>query len=291
MNKEKRVWTVLTMLEWATQYFEEKNVPDPRLSIEWIVAEALGIKRLDLYLQFDRPLSSEELAGIRPLVKRRAAFEPLQYITGSTSFVNVTISVSPDVLIPRIETEQLVDLLLGDYAENIDASLSLLDLGTGSGCIPIAIKKERPAWYCAGSDLSAQALEIARKNADENDTDVYFFEADMAQLAENETAQNRGWDIVISNPPYITDSEKKEMNPQVLRYEPHLALFHNAPLELYRKIIAFAHKKKAALYLECNNKTAQKVEGIASQFFSRVELFNDLDDNPRFVRALSPLIK
>src|SRR5690554_8055792 len=103
MSDTGQIWTVLSMINWASTYFKEKNVPDPRLSIEWILAEALNVKRLDLYLQHDRPLSSQELDNIRPLVKRRAAAEPLQYITGFADFLNVTIRVSPDVLIPRIE--------------------------------------------------------------------------------------------------------------------------------------------------------------------------------------------
>ncbi|MEX2435299.1 MAG: peptide chain release factor N(5)-glutamine methyltransferase, partial [Balneolaceae bacterium] len=109
MSESRQLWTVLSMLEWATDYFEEKGVSSSRLSIEWILADVLEIKRLDIYLQFDRPLSEDELNKIRPLVKRRAQHEPLQYITGQTDFINSVIKVSPGVLIPRVETEQLVE--------------------------------------------------------------------------------------------------------------------------------------------------------------------------------------
>lgn len=285
MSGSNRVWTVLSMLEWATDYFKKREVPDPRLSIEWIVAEALGCKRLDLYLQFERPLSSDELDRIRPLVKRRAAYEPLQYITGSTQFMDTTILVDPNVLIPRIETEQLADLLLEHFQDRKHEKFNLLDIGTGSGCIPVAIKKKHPEWYCAGFDISEKAVELAKKNAELNETDVNFFNADIVNLDQLPEAFQKSWDIIISNPPYITASEKKEMHPQVTDHEPPLALFHKKPLELYSAIIDFAASQNASLYLECNNKTADDVRQLASKQFTDVHLFKDLDQNPRFVVA------
>lgn len=285
MTGSDRVWTVLSMLEWATNYFKEKNVPDPRLSIEWIVAEALDCKRLDLYLQFERPLSSDELNTIRPLVKRRASLEPLQYITGTTEFINATISVDSNVLIPRIETEQLVDLLLEHFQDKKQQSLNLLDVGTGSGCIPIAIKKENPEWYCAGFDISDKALERAKQNAMLNQAEVDFFQADILNIDQLPDQFQKTWDIIISNPPYITESEKEEMHKQVTEHEPHLALFHDEPLKLYSKIIGFTATQNASLYLECNDKTAGDVLQIAKPYFKEVKLFKDLDQNDRFLVA------
>ena len=282
MSNSGRVWTVLTMLEWATTYFSEKNVPDPRLSIEWILADALGIKRLDIYLQYDRPLSSAELDKIRPLVKRRATHEPLQYITGTTDFMGVTINVTPDVLIPRIETEQLTDLLLEHTKNQKEKPLRLLDIGTGSGCIPVAVKQKRPEWYCAGADISEKALKIARENARLNDVDVHFFRGDIRNLPD---IRFEDWDLIISNPPYITEAEKKNMHPQVLEHEPSQALFHDDPVKLYRKIIKFAAEQNARLFLECNHTTAEQVAKIASIFFNNSELLKDLDNNNRFVIA------
>jgi release factor glutamine methyltransferase len=283
MSGSDRVWTVLSMLEWATDYFEKKNVPDPRLSIEWIVAEALGCKRLDLYLQFERPLSSEELKKIRPLVKRRAVYEPLQYITGTTQFMDATISVDPSVLIPRIETEQLVDLLLEHFQDLKEEKLNLLDIGTGSGCIPIAIKKKNPAWYCAGFDISQPAVNKAQQNAVRNEVEVDFSLGNILKLDQLPEGYQKTWDIIISNPPYITEDEKSEMHKQVTEHEPSLALFHAKPLELYSAIINFAASKNAALYLECNDKTAEDVYQIARAQFTESHLFKDLDQNPRFV--------
>ena len=285
MSNKSQLWTVLAMLEWATGYFESKEIPDPRLSIEWILADILGIKRLDLYLQFDRPLSQDELNAIRPLVKRRAEFEPLQYITGSAQFLNATIGVNRDVLIPRIETEQLVDLLLSDFEAKKNQPIHLLDIGTGSGCIPIAIKKEFPDWNCYGLDLSKNALDVASSNAELNQTEVSFFRADLNQLDKSADLKEIQFDIIISNPPYIKPEEKSEMNPQVLNYEPELALFTNDPLQVYENIIQFSATLQASLYLECNDKTAVEVQQIAARYYEQISLLKDLDGNDRFLTA------
>lgn len=285
MSGSERAWTVLSMLEWATDFFDKRDVPDPRLSIEWIVAEALGCKRLDLYLQFERPLSSKELDKIRPLVKRRANYEPLQYITGTTQFMDATISVNPNVLIPRIETEQLVDLLFEHFQDQKERSLNLLDIGTGSGCIPIAIKKNNPSWNCAGFDISEKAVQQAKKNAELNNVDVDFFKANMLEFNQIPEEHQKSWNIIISNPPYITESEKDQMHLQVTKYEPSLALFHDDPMNLYSSIIQFAYSHNAFLYLECNDKSAPDVLNIARKQYPEARLFNDLDGNPRFIVA------
>lgn len=282
MSTNERVWTVLSMLEWATEYFRERDVQDPRLSIEWLLSEILTVKRLDLYLQFDRPLSSDELDALRPLIQRRAKHEPLQHITGTADFMNTTLSVNSEVLIPRIETEQLVDLLLDQSKSNSDQPFNVIDLGTGSGCIPIAIKKNRPSWICTGIDISDTALELASKNAHRNSVDVTFLKADIENLQDQ---MDDHWDIVISNPPYITLSEKNELHKQVIDYEPHLALFYENPLQLYKKIVVFAANCRAKLYLECNDKTAEEVSRMAKDYFREVNLLNDLDGNKRFVIA------
>lgn len=282
MSENERVWTVLSMLEWATEYFKEKDVQDPRLSIEWLLSEILGVKRLDLYLQFDRPLSAFELNALRPLIQRRAKHEPLQHITGSTEFMNTILSVNSDVLIPRIETEQLVDLLLEQTQSSSEAPINVIDLGTGSGCIPIAIKKNRPSWSCTGIDISDNALALASENAVRNSVNVTFQKADIENLKDQ---LNDRWDIVVSNPPYISISEKNELHKQVIDYEPHLALFFENPLHLYKKIVIFAARCNAKLYLECNDITADEVSKIAKDYFREIRLLNDLDGNKRFVIA------
>lgn len=278
------LWTVLRMLEWATDYFNEKGIPDPRHSIEWLLAEVLNCKRLDLYIKYERPLSPSELDKIRPLIKRRAEHEPLQYITGSTNFMGCHISVNPAVLIPRIETEQLVELLLESTSQLKDTSVNLLDIGSGSGCIPIAVKKFRPSWNCFGIDISDEALAIARKNAEANDLAVQFSKGDLFSLDKLDKPES-GWDIIISNPPYININEKPTLEKQVFDYEPGLALFVDEPMDIYRPIISYAHHQNASLFLELNDKLADQILDISTPFFPGAKLLDDLDKNPRFLIA------
>lgn len=273
------------MLKWATDYFKEKEIPDPRLSIEWILAEILSVKRLDLYMQFDRPLTSEELNRIRPMIKRRALHEPIQYIIGRTQFFSADILVNSSVLIPRNETEQLVDLFLSDPKYSAESHLNLLDVGTGSGCIPIAIKMNRSEWNCYGTDISKEALQVARENARNNQAEIEFVQTDFEKWEENLFFKEIKWDVIISNPPYITLSEEEEMHQQVTDYEPRLALFHKNPLSFYEKLIHFSYQAGADLYLECNDKTAEQVKDLAANRFPVASLHEDLDRNPRFVSA------
>lgn len=270
------------MLKWATGYFEKENVISPRHSIEWLLAHVLDVKRLDLYLLFDRPLSPSELDKLRPLVKRRASHEPLQYITGQANFMGCSIDVTPDVLIPRIETEQLVEILLTKTESESEKKVSLLDIGTGSGCIPIAIKNYRPNWDCYGLDISEKALETARSNASQNSVDVTFHSGDLMNLSQFVDSK---WDIIISNPPYIHPSELDTVEKQVREFEPRIALFHEAPLDVYKSIISFAVECQSQLYLECNHITAKEIKSIAQLSFQDAELKSDLDGNPRFIIA------
>jgi release factor glutamine methyltransferase len=284
-----KVWTVLSMLEWATGYFEKKGVDSPRMSIEWLLADVLKANRLDLYLKFDRPLSSEELAALRPMVRRRAAHEPLQHITGSTDFMGCTIRVSPDVLIPRPETEQLVERVLNDFPNGDRSGLKLLDVGTGSGCIPIAIKKHRPGWSCTGLDISPEALNYARENAGLNEVDVDWLEGDLLELEHVVGSSGKSFDLVVSNPPYITPEEKKDMDPQVVNFEPSRALFHSDPEMLYEAIAKFAAGSGAALYFECNALFADRVAGLTGRYYSDVALLRDYSGKERFVSAKKPI--
>lgn len=240
-------WTVLNMLEWATTYFQQKGVPSPRLSIEWLLSHVLGVKRLQLYMQFDRPLTPVELDILRELVKRRSKHEPLQYITGSTSFYNAEINVSPAVLIPRPETEELVDLVLN---ENQHESLRVLDIGTGSGCIPIVLKMERNSWVLHGVDISAEALTVAIENAILNNVNVTFSHGD---LFDQQLMSGSTFEIIISNPPYIHRLEAEEMDVQVKDFEPSLALFCEERSTVYTSLLRAATRlllPGGKLYLE-----------------------------------------
>ena len=287
MSSKVEEWTVLSMLEWGTDYFKEKGIPDPRHSIEWLLAEVLGIRRLDLYLKFDRPLSKKELEAIRPLIKRRARHEPLQYIIGHTDFMNAQIRVSPDVLIPRIETEQLVELILDDFPDNSEEEeISVIDIGTGSGCIPIALKMERPHWKVTAMDLSPEALEVARKNAEENEVDIHFMEGDIRRWKEINLSSD--YHIIVSNPPYVLPDEKDLLEKQVVEYEPALALFHEDPPELYGDIIHFASealRPDGRLYLEIHEHYHEQILGLFSGRHWQARLKKDYEKKPRFILA------
>lgn len=280
MPKVPSVWTVLSMLEWATEYFEERSVNSPRFSIEWLLAHVLSIKRLDLYLKFDRPLSSSELSELRPLVKRRAEHEPLQYITGETDFLNTTLKVKPGVLIPRQETEELVNWILESHKEA--AELNVLDIGTGSGCIAISIKHSKPDWNVFATDISEDALIIARENAELNEVTVHFTKEDLFQpSAFTETK----FDLIISNPPYILPSEKNTLDEEVKNYEPELALFCESTQKMYGAITDYAQKKlkpNGQLYLELHEHYSEEVLQLFDAPKWEPSIKNDYSDKPRF---------
>lgn len=286
MAEAPREWTVLSMLEWATDFFKEKSIPHPRLSIEWLLAEVLQIKRLDLYLKFDRPLSKNELDQLRPLVKRRSQHEPLQYILGFTEFLNARINVNPSVLIPRIETEQMIEIILDDYSDRTEEPVSVLDIGTGSGCIPIALKMEFPKWNIQAFDIDTEALETARQNAEENQADVTFFQLDLFDWQAHNFEQS--FDIITSNPPYIPGEEIESLESQVREYEPVDALRCNNPLQYYKPIADLAQKylqQSGHLYLEIHQDFGEEIRSYFGQNFASANILQDLDTNDRFLIA------
>jgi len=284
MANTPQVWTVLSIMEWATTFFKNKKVSQPRLSIEWLLAHVLHTKRLDLYLKYDRPLTDKELNELRPMVKRRALHEPLQYITGSTQFYNLEIKVTPDVLIPRPETEQLVELILTDLPEG--SQKTCIDLGTGSGCIPIALKKNRPAWQLSGIDISSDALLVAQKNANLNKTPVDFFQYDM--LSKGSEFPDKKYDIIVSNPPYIIEEERSSLEKEVRDYEPEIALFCKDIEEMFSAILKFSIKylkTEGTIYLEINPLTSASLLKLFETNNFSTELINDYDGKARFLKS------
>lgn len=270
------------MLEWATDYFEEKKINTPRLSIEWLLSHVLNCNRLDLYLAYDRPLTAEDLQTLKPLILKRAKHEPLQYITGSSNFFGLEFRVNPSVLIPRPETEQLVELILTDYPSS--KSLNVLDIGTGSGCIPVTLKKERPGWNVYATDISEDALEVAQKNAEANGVDVTFNKHDLA-TGINPFPDMR-FDIIVSNPPYIYPYESESIDTEVREFEPELALFHPDVLSVYENILKIASTNlnlDGKLYLEINEKLGAETLKLFSKTGRNSELKSDYSGKDRFV--------
>lgn len=267
------------MLEWATAYFSEKGIPSPRLSIEWLLSHVLDIKRLDLYLKFDRPLSPDELDRLKPMILRRAKMEPLQYITGSTDFYNLTLHVNRDVLIPRPETEQLVELILQNHSA--DEPLDFLDIGTGSGCIALAVKKERPEWNVTAMDNCEKALKVAGENARINGLEITFLHEDF------ETWRcEKPMDIIASNPPYIEKHEESGLSEQVIAYEPRNALITDSVSEVYRQLYQLCThclNPDGAFYFEINETAGHKLLKICNMPPLQSRLVRDYENRDRFI--------
>lgn len=281
------------MIEWATDYFRSRGVPSPRMSIEWLLSHVLEVQRLELYMIFDRPLTEVELSKLREMVKRRAEHEPLQYICGVSSFLDCTFEVNPSVLIPRQETEQLVHHFLEAQTdqETLSEKPILLDIGTGSGCIPISIQYAHPDWECHGIDLSEEALQTARRNAERNGTLTKFHHFDLMNLTLEQAPFPTPVSWIISNPPYIHPAESEKMEREVLEYEPGLALFDDDPLRFYRAILHFSStslEPHGSLWLECNPVDIDEIQSAASALFEKVHILDDLDRVNRFVICSRP---
>lgn len=222
----EEAWTILKVLRWTADYFQGKGIPQARTDAEVLLAHALGLERIQLYLRFDQPMAIGELACFREMVKRRAAREPVQYITGRQEFWSLELEVTPATLIPRPETEILVEKAL----ELIQGRpLRILDIGTGSGAIALALAHDAPQVTIVATDRSPDALRVAQRNARRHglESRVQFAAMDLFEAIR----PNRSpFDLVVSNPPYIGDRELRDLPPEVGRYEPPGALHGGGPL-------------------------------------------------------------
>ncbi len=218
-------WTVLKLLDWTKDYFKKHNVSEPRSSAEVLLAHVLSQDRLFLYLNYDRPMEAQELSAYRACIKRRLTGEPSQYITGTQEFWSLSLRVSPDVLIPRPETEVLVEAVL-DFVRHdpvAETNLSIFDLGTGSGAIAIALARELPGAKIVAVDLSIPALHLARENAKRNQVEeqLYFVQSDIYTGIPGASEK---FSLVVSNPPYVSHAEFNQLPREIRDYEPRRAL-------------------------------------------------------------------
>ena len=240
--------------------------------------------------QRPRPLSLDEEALAHVILNRLLAGEPVQYVTGIADFYGLQLHVTPDVLIPRPETEELVEWILEEHLAS--RALTVVDLGTGSGCIPLALKSRRPAWQCEGYDISAQALEVARINSKRLALDVSFQAGNMALL--DALLMDDWYDILVSNPPYIPPSQRDKMGPSTLAYEPALALFtpEEDPLVYYRHICATGIDvlvDGGKLYVEVNEHNSEEVlQLFQAGGYTQVQRKRDMQGKWRMLRATRP---
>lgn len=249
-----------------------------------LIEHVLGLQRVDLILDNDRSIPIEKKQELQDALHRLKAQEPIQYILQETEFYGLSFKITKDTLIPRPETEELVDWILSDY-KNTD-TISILEIGTGSGCIPISIAKHLPQAKVSSIDISEKALQIATKNAVTNKVSIEFI---LQDILTTETLSH-AYDIIVSNPPYVRELEKIEIKPNVLDYEPHLALFveNTNPLIFYSKIANLAKKylkKNGALYFEINQYLGKETtEMLTKEGFTTV-LKKDIFGNDRMTKS------
>ena len=259
----------------------------------WLVRTALehftGMSRTDMMLRSDQEASEMLIHNVSGVVDRLLDNEPIQYILGETYWHGLTLKVTPDVLIPRVETSELIDIINDDYAGRSD--LKVLDLCTGSGCIAIALARALPFSRVTATDISAGALRVARENAADCKVKITFQQGD---LLAGVGLPDGSMDIIVSNPPYICDSEKAGMSANVLDYEPHSALFvpDDDPLKFYRAISREGIRLAVAggrLYLEINPLHVSELTAmLADDGWTEVEALRDMHGRERFVKALKP---
>jgi len=283
-------WTVLKLLQWTTDYFQRNNVSEPRTSAEVLLAYVLAEDRLFLYLNYDRPMETNELAAYRACIKRRLEGEPNQYITGLQEFWSLPLRVSPDVLIPRPETEVLVEAVL-EFLDKADPNVDILDLGTGSGAIAIALARELPAARIVATDLSMAALRLAQENAKLHHVDqrILFVRGDM--FAAIPGASQR-FKVVVTNPPYVSHAEILELPREILDFEPHHALDGGPDgLAAIRHIIAEAPtvlSQAGALFMEMGADQAESVSALVkdSQHYENYRIIKDYSSLDRVLIAI-----
>jgi release factor glutamine methyltransferase len=267
----------------SEEYLKKHKIESPKVKAEWLISHCLELKRLDLYMQHDRPLNDNELDKIRQLLKRCASNEPVQYICGSTSFYGYDIKVGPGVLIPRPETEVLVDLALKEVKDGDH----LLDLCTGSACIPIAIQKERSnSLNVIACDIEKKAIKYATENIVNNNLqNTKIINCDLF-----EKIPKIEFDLITANPPYVSRSEYSEMGIDVLKHEPETALFaQNEGMEIIIEIAEEAKnfmKANANILIEIGAHQGEKcIQLFKKMGYINVEVVKDYSQRDRILRA------
>jgi len=287
-----KAWTVLRVLNWTSQYFDGKGIENPRLDAEVLLAHSLKAERLDLYLSYDKPLLKDELRGYKNLIKRRIKREPLQYITEHQEFWSLKFKVARGILIPRPETETLIEeaLKIFPHVEPPAETINVLDLGTGSGVVAIALAKELQRGRIFATDISDIAIKLARENAGIHrlEKTITFLQGDTFHPVLEKTGY---FNLVISNPPYVPSGDFKDLQPEVKDFEPRIALDGGKEgLRFHRRISSQVSRylaKDGWLMLEVGKGQAEKVVKLieTTREFYPASFVRDLSGIERVVKA------
>lgn len=281
------IWTVQRTMNWCVEYLERHGDANPRLSAEWLMSSATGLSRVEIYAYFDRPLSVEERDTLRESLRRRGQGEPLQYVTGEAAFRHIILRTAKGVLIPRPETELLVQLVLdalpGLLAGAKGESPRVLEVGCGTGCVALSLAKEAGV-HVTATDISPQAIACAARNAQALQLE------DLVELVETDCTVgiDGPFDVLVSNPPYIPTAVMEGLEQEVLGYEPHLALDGGADgLDFFDRLLTSAPSLLAKgaffaceLHETCLDKAKRRMETAG---FSCVRIEQDLAGKPRFI--------
>ena len=289
MSSSTEQWTILRLLEWTTDYLTDHGAENPRLDAEVLLAEARGCRRIELYTAFNELADEPVRTVFRELVRRRADGMPVAYLVGRREFYSAEFRVTPQVLIPRPETEFIITTLLDLVGDARQSELTIADVGTGSGILAVCLAAELPAAKVIATDVSSDALTIAKTNAKQHNVQdrIEFVETDLLELVP----AGPTFDFIVSNPPYVSQSEYLELDPTVRDFEPERALVAGPTgAEVIERLLVQAAarlKPSAALIVEISPMIERRVHELfqASGQFEAVETVRDLAQLPRVVFA------
>ena len=288
MSDNNATWTIGSCLAWTEQRLAQNHEENPRLAAQWLLSYATGLQRIELYMHFDKPMSDEQRRTLRDAIQRRERNEPLQYITGKAQFRYIELNITPGVLIPRPETELLVDLVAQTSPHHV------LEIGTGSGAIALALLHELPNCCVVATDIAPEAIALTSQNAAKlglNDPErLTLLQDDLATSFQNNVEKPTLFDAVVSNPPYVPSLELLSLPDEVKDYEPMLALDGGADgLELFRRILPQAYallNHGGLLAVELHETRLEAASELAENAgFHDVTTHFDLTNRPRFLTA------
>lgn len=284
----QKIWRIKDLLEWTTRYFLDRGISESRLEAEILLAHVLKKDRVYLYANYEAPVNPGERTIFKDYIKRRIQSEPIAYITGYKEFMSLDFAVSPEVLIPRPETELLVETAIR-IARGLN-SPRIIDVGTGSGAIAVSLAHYLDHAQIFATDISPSALGIACENARRHNVEIEFYESDLleALLASEVEDDPCVFDIMVANLPYVAETEREKLDPQVRDFEPHLALFAGRDgLDIYRRLIPQACvllKEGATLLFEIDPRQVHLIPAILPGF-SDIRILPDAAGRERAVQA------